>query len=76
MEICEISEFLKVAQDRELDERIYAQWLVQLPMMNSDTYISFTDYRDKLTGANLDLRPAEDIIAEIEEAHRRAKMEN
>ena len=32
-------------------------------------YISFENYVEQCTGKNIDLRPAEDIIAELEEMH-------
>lgn len=58
------------AQEKERDERFYRQWLVQLPFMNEENYISFADYVDRLTGKNIDTRPAEVILAEIDEIEK------
>ena len=33
--------------------------------------ISYSEYREKSLGLNIDMRPAETIIAEIEELHRK-----
>lgn len=32
--------------------------------------MSFEDYYDQATGANIDLRPAKEILAEVEEVRR------
>ena len=62
------------AQEKERDDRLFAQWVVQLPLMaTEEQYTSFEVYRDRMTGANIDTRPAEVIIAEIEAAAERAK---
>lgn len=69
MDITEFAEFVKMAKEKDQEERIYQQWCAMLPTMNE--YKSFGEFKDILTGANLDLRPADVIIAEIEELHRK-----
>lgn len=59
----------KAAMQSEKREKWYMQWLVQLPLMTSDTYVSFEDYIGKITGQNIDKRSNEEIIAEIEQMH-------
>ena len=41
--------------------------------MTSETFMSFEDFRDRMTGANIDKRPAEEILAEAEEIEKRLK---
>ena len=56
--------------EQERDERLFQQWVVQLPYMGQERYISFADYRDKLTGANIDRRSVAEIMAELNEVER------
>lgn len=59
------------AQEKERDERIFQQWVAQLPIMAmGDNVVSFDDYRDRVTGANIDLRPTADILAELAEVEK------
>lgn len=62
---------LRYGQDQERESRIFAQWVMHLPHMSFKEiqYISFEEYRDKVTGKNIDLRSNEDIIREIEQLH-------
>lgn len=59
------------AMEKERDERIFQQWVAQLPLMAfTGTVVSFADYKDRLTGANIDLRPTEEIEAELDEIEK------
>lgn len=59
------------AIEAEREERIHLQWAVQLPLMSiSGTVLSFSEYRDRVTGANIDLRPTSEILAELEEVEK------
>ena len=67
--------FVKAAE-KERDERIFAQWVAQLPVMAiSDKAVSFAEYREKLTGENIDRRSVHDIMAELDEVERKFKRE-
>lgn len=56
------------AKDQEREARIFQQWVAQLPVMAiGGDIISFDDYRDRVTGANIDFRPTEDILQELED---------
>lgn len=60
------------AKEEERDERIFRQWVAQLPLMAmSGEPISFEDYRDRVTGANIDLRPTAEIMAELDDVERK-----
>lgn len=58
------------ALEQERDNRLFQQWVVHLPYMGSDNYVGFADYKDKLTGANIDRRSVAAILAEADEAER------
>lgn len=73
MGLIEFILFVNKAREKEKEERLYQQWCAMLPQMNK--YMSFVDFSDMLTGKNIDMRPAEDIIKDIEEAHRKAGKE-
>ena len=63
----------RVAVKKEQEDRLHRQWCTYLPLMSQEAikYMSFGDYVDRVTGRNIDWRPAEEIIAEIEELHGR-----
>lgn len=65
---------INMAMDKDKEEKIHAEWVSLLPMMASGLlkYMSFGQYFDQVTGKNIDLRPTEDIIRDIEETHRKA----
>lgn len=57
---------INFAREKERDERIFRQWVSQLPFMGEKTFISFDDYRARVTGANIDTRPTAEIMAELD----------
>ena len=62
---------IEKAKKKEKDERIFLQWLVQIPVMAlSGEAVSLDDYRDQVTGANIDTRPTAEILAELAEVER------
>lgn len=73
MDCVTFCEFVKNAHEQEAKERYFNQWVVQLPVMDKENYISFDDYCKKVTGQNIDMRPAEEIMAEVEEIRRQAR---
>lgn len=59
------------ALEQEREERLFQQWTAQLPLMAySGTYVSFADYMDRITGANLDRRPTREVMAELDAIER------
>ena len=58
------------ALEQERDERIFQQWVVQLPHMGKENFISLSEYKEKLTGANIDRRSVAEIMAELDEVER------
>ena len=59
------------ALEQERDERIYRQWVAQLPVMSfTGVNMSFADYKDRVTGANIDRRTTAEILADLDDAER------
>lgn len=61
---------IEKAREKEKENRYFLQWVVQLPNMTDENYISFDGYVDRVTGRNIDKRPVAECMAEIEEIKR------
>lgn len=61
------------AREKEKENRYFLQWVVQLPNMTKETYLSFESYLDRVTGRNIDRRPVSECMAEIEEIKKKFK---
>ena len=59
------------AREKEKENRYFLQWVVQLPNMTKDNYLSFDQYMDRVTGRNIDTRPVSECMAEIEEIKKK-----
>lgn len=58
------------AMEKSRDERLFQQWVTQLPWMDKDNFVSFADYKDRVTGANIDRRSVAEIMKELDEVER------
>lgn len=62
---------IDTAQEQEREQRIWLQWAIQLPAMALvGKYTSYSDYRDNLTGVNIDTRPTSEILEELDELEK------
>lgn len=53
------------------EERIYLEWLVQLPMQRFETdFITYNEYYDKRTGRNISTKSDSEIIEIARETER------
>lgn len=68
LEISEFTEFCIYAREKDIEDRLYIQWCAMLPQFAE--YMGFGEFKEVMTGKNVDMRPAEVIIREIEELHR------
>lgn len=59
------------AREKEKENRYFLQWVVQLPNMTGETYLSFDAYVDRITGRNVDKRSVAECMAEIEEIKKK-----
>lgn len=58
---------IRKAMERNREERLFQQWVAQLPVMAiSGVSVSFADYKARVTGADIDLRPTTEIMAELD----------
>lgn len=59
------------ALEKDRDERLFQQWTAQLPIMALTGQIEgFADYKNRVTGANIDRRPTAAINRELDEVER------
>lgn len=59
------------AREKEKENRYFLQWVVQLPNMSKENFVSFDEYVDRVTGRNIDKRPVFECMAEIEEIKKK-----
>lgn len=59
------------AMEKDREERLFQQWTAQLPIMAiSGKVESFADYKDRVTGANIDQRSTTEINRELDEVEQ------
>jgi hypothetical protein len=74
MELGDLLELINLVLEEEKREEKRQEWLHLLPLMiTSGKYTAFNDYYDMTTGKNIDMRPTEVILAEIDAAHEKVK---
>lgn len=71
MNVLDFFRFYEKAIEAMTEERIYKQWVIQLPNMTKENYEPYSEYYEKMTQKNVDKRSAEEIIHEIEMAHNK-----
>ncbi len=59
------------ALEKDRDERLFQQWTAQLPVMALTGEVEgFADYKDRVTGANIDRRSVAEINRELDEVEK------
>lgn len=59
------------AVEKDREERLFQQWTAQLPIMALTGEVEgFADYKNRVTGANIDRRPIAAINRELDEVER------
>lgn len=71
MPVSDFYKFLKLAKEKEQEERIFVMWTQQLPFMSKDNFTSFNDYKDSVTGKNIDTRSTAEINEDIDEIEKK-----
>lgn len=57
--------------EKDRDERLFQQWTAQLPIMAITGQIEgFADYKNRVTGANIDRRPTAEINRDMDAVER------
>lgn len=65
------TELILKALEREQEDRLYQQWVAQLPVMAlSGKVMGFADYKNYVTGANIDRRSTAEILAELDDVEK------
>ena len=63
-----------MAVEEEAKERYRQEWLSLLPVMVfAKHYMTFEEYYETCTGKNIDTRPVDEIIEEIDRKHAEAR---
>ena len=74
VEVEEFCQLIMLAIEEKNKETKRQEWLALLPLMaTAGKYKSCEEYYESVSGKNIDLRSTEEIIAEIDAAHERAK---
>ena len=62
------------AADQEREERLHREWCATLPFMQMGflKLMEFDEYRERRLGLNIDLRPTDQILQELEEKFGRS----
>lgn len=55
-------DFLKKAREKEAEERIWSAWVACYPDMTKDSFVSFEDFKDDVTGKNICRLSAAEIL--------------
>jgi len=65
-------ELIQKAKEENKRYELYRAWVSLLPLMQMKMidYVSFGEYYDKVTGRNIDIRPASAILKEVEEIRK------
>lgn len=59
------------AVEKDRDERLFQQWTAQLPIMALTGEVEgFADYKNRVTGANIDRRPTAAINRDLDDVER------
>lgn len=72
LQITQLAELYKILSDKEAEEKVFKQWVSILPMMwtGMAKFVEYDEFKTRLTGSDIDTRPAEEILAEAREAER------
>lgn len=64
------SDLIRKACEETRNDKIFLQWAIQLPYMDKQSFVTFSDYKARITGENIDMRPADVILAELDEIEK------
>lgn len=71
-ELRTLADILKMAIEKTRRDTVYAEWVALQPFMIIQwlKWMSFDDYYTRRTGGDIDMRPAEEILAEVAEVKK------
>lgn len=73
-----VANMARIASKKRVEAQIREQWLMLLPLMQMGiiSYISESEYSDHVSGKDMDLRPADEIIAEAQSIREELRRQN
>ena len=72
MKFDEFVEFIVLAIDKEKRDSVSKEYYALLPLLiRIGKYMTFDQFYDERTGANIDWRPSDEIMKEVEEIQKR-----
>ena len=73
-----VANMARIASKKLVEAQIREQWLMLLPLMQMGiiSYISESEYSDHVSGKDMDLRPADEIIAEAQSIREDIRRQN
>lgn len=71
-ELSTLADTLKMATEKNRRDIVYSEWVALQPFMIIKwlKWMSFDDYYTRRTGGDIDMRPAEEILAEVAEVKK------
>lgn len=72
VDVAQLGRLIKYIRKDITREEIRSEWLALLPAMSMQFIktIEWEEYYNRATGADIDLRPSSDILAEVEEVRK------
>lgn len=72
LDVIILQEICKMIREKNEEEKAFRQWLALLPAMAARLikFIDYKDFKDQITGQNIDLRPKEEILKEVYEIRK------
>lgn len=65
---------IRVALEKQLDERIWQRWLIEIQGMDKDNFLNFESYKNKLlSGATIKSRSNEKVKIDFEQSRKFAQ---
>lgn len=75
MHFLEAEKVLKIARDKILDEQLYQRYLVELPYMDKNNFLSYEEYKQKIFEVvRMQNRTKEEKKEDMEKARQKARM--
>lgn len=73
LDVSEGVEFINAALEKQEEDYARMQWVAMYPYMTEGTFVSFSDYFDRLLGRNVTCVPTEELLASLKKTE--AKFE-
>jgi hypothetical protein len=72
LDVLEVIELLELAIEKREEEKAWQMWLTKYQNMDKKSFIPFSQFYKKAISTEINQRPTEDILKEVEEIRKRA----